>query len=73
MTKHEFDNESWIQHVEYDDEKKQLRISMKGGQKSIYECSNVPMDVYTSFKSAPSRGGFFNNNIKGNFMHEWFE
>lgn len=73
MTKYEFDNDSWIQHVEYDDESQQMRIVMKGGKKSVYECQDVPKDVYDTFKSAPSRGSFFNTNIKGNYIHKWFK
>ena len=69
----EFDNDSWIQHVAYDTETKQMRITMKGGKKNIYECQNVSQDVYDEFKKAPSRGNFFNNNIKGNYNFEWFE
>jgi len=73
MEKLEFDNDSWIQHVEYDPETSQMRITMKGGQKSVYECQDVPRDVYDAFKSAPSRGSFFNQNIKGNYTHKWFD
>ena len=68
----EFDNDSWIQHVAYDTETKQMRITMKGGKKNIYECHGVEQDVYDEFKKAPSRGNFFNNNIKGNYNFEWF-
>jgi len=73
MVKHEFDNGSWISHVEYDDETSQMRITMKGGQKSVYECQDVPFNVYQAFRTAPSRGSFFNSDIKGQFNHKWFE
>lgn len=69
----EFDNDSWIQFVSYDTETRQMRITMKGGKKNIYECQNVPQDVYHEFKKAGSRGNFFNNNIKGKYNFEWFE
>ena len=67
-----FDNDSWITHVEYDTKTEQLRITMKGGQKSVYECQNVPYSIYEDFKNADSRGGFFNESIKGKYSHEWF-
>lgn len=72
MTLLSFDNDSWIQHVEYDTETKQMRITMKGGKKNIYECQGVSLDVYEEFEKAGSRGNFFNNNIKGKYNFEWF-
>jgi len=73
MAIHEFDNDSWITNVKYDDESRLMWVSMKGGQKNIYECQDVPMETFTGFRSAPSRGSYFNENIKGQFLHKWFK
>lgn len=35
---------------------------------SLYLYSNVPKTTYTSFLSAPSKGKYFNANIKGKFQ-----
>lgn len=71
--KKSFDNDSWIQHVEYDTETNEMVITMKGGTKNKYACQSVPDEVYEEFKRAGSRGTYFNNNIKGKYLHEWFE
>lgn len=73
MTKLEFENGSWIQKVEYDTETRRMVITMRGGSKNKYECQDVPIEIYNDFKSAPSRGKYFNSNIKGQYSHEWFE
>lgn len=69
----EFDNDSWISHVKYNTETKEMVITMKGGTKNKYACQNVPREVFEEFKNSPSRGSYFNNNIRGKYNHEWFE
>lgn len=73
MTLLDFTNDSWIQHVSYDTETKLMRIRMKGGQKSVYECEVVELETFYAFRDSPSRGTFFNENIKGRYLHHWFE
>ena len=38
----------------------------KNGKKYIYR--NLPIEVWHGFKNADSRGGFYNENIKGRFV-----
>jgi len=73
MAIHEFDNDSWITHIKYDDELRLMWITMKSGQKNVYECEDVPMETYEGIRDAPSRGSYFNEHIKGQFMHKWFK
>jgi len=70
MVKDQFQNDSWISGAVYDDET--LRMTVFVGSDS-YECQGVPSDIWQQFKSAGSKGKFFNANIKGKFQHEYFE
>ena len=37
-----------------------------------YECVDVPKDVWDEFKLAPSKGSYFNRNIRGKYNHSMF-
>ena len=54
--------------TEYDTESKKLIAEFKNGLK--YEYEDVPHQLYTSFRSAPSQGTFFNNNISRTFKYK---
>ena len=47
--------------TEYDTETKLLVVEFKNGTK--YEYENVPHQLYTQFRSAPSQGSFFSSKI----------
>jgi hypothetical protein len=47
--------------TEYDTESKLLVVEFKNGTK--YEYENVPHQLYTQFRSAPSQGSFFSSKI----------
>lgn len=40
--------------------------------KDTYECVDVPVEVWSAFKSADSKGSFFNRNIRGKYNHSMF-
>lgn len=54
-----------IRHFEYDDEARQLFVTFVTGRKYVYD--DVPEDVYEAFRTASSRGGFFNTNIRSHY------
>ena len=54
--------------TEYDTETKKLIAAFKGGIK--YEYEDVPHQLYTSFRSAPSQGSFFNTKISKTFKYK---
>jgi hypothetical protein len=47
--------------TEYDTESKLLVVEFKNGTK--YEYENVPHQLYTQFRMAPSQGSFFSSKI----------
>jgi len=53
---------SVIADIDYDDETAELDITFTSGKK--YRYFGVPADVYSDFLDAPSRGKFFNAQIK---------
>jgi hypothetical protein len=65
----EFSHNSWIRQVTYNKSTKQMLITT---EKSSYECQGVPLEIFEEFASAPSKGSYFNRNIKGKFNHEYF-
>jgi len=56
---------SLIKQVKYDAAAQELTIEMTTDKSYVYE--NIPQDIYKAFMSAPSKGKFYNSNIKGTF------
>jgi hypothetical protein len=56
-----------IVKTEYDTETKKLITEFKNGIR--YEYDDVPHQLYTSFRTAKSQGGFFNTNIAKTFKY----
>jgi len=54
--------------TEYDTETKKLIAEFKGGVK--YEYEDVPHQLYTSFRSAPSQGSFFSKQISKTYKYQ---
>lgn len=54
--------------TEYDTETKTLIAEFKNEVK--YEYENVPHQLYTQFRTAPSQGSFFNKNISKTFKYK---
>lgn len=63
----EIDSSNLIR-TEYDTESKILIAEFKNEVR--YEYENVPHQLYTQFRSAPSQGAFFNKNIAKTFKYK---
>jgi len=60
-------NSSNIRNVEYDEDKKILKVKfLNGGE---YKYSEVPKDVYEDLLNADSKGSFFYRNIRGTYSY----
>jgi len=62
-----FKNDSWIKVVKYNIDTKQMLVN---GQ---YECQNIPAEIFLEFALSKSKGKYYNDNIKGRFLHPYFE
>jgi len=56
---------SAIRTFSYDEARQHLFVTFVTGRRYVYE--NVPPEVYEAFRMAPSLGGFFNTEIRGNY------
>jgi len=56
---------SVIRAFSYDSDIAQLRIAFRSGRTYLY--SGVPEETYLEFCVAPSKGRFFNTNIRDHF------
>ncbi len=64
----------FIKLVTYNKKTLEMTIhSERKGKEITYTCVNVPRFIFNGFKEARSKGQFFNNNIKGRFLHEYFK
>jgi hypothetical protein len=54
-----------IRHLYYDADTRELRVIFVSGRNYVYE--NVPPDVVDAFKTADSRGAFFNHEIRDRY------
>ena len=55
-------NSSWIDSISYDHDDSSLTVATKSGE--TYDHWEVPKDVAQEFKNAPSKGAFYNTNIR---------
>jgi KTSC domain len=54
-----------IANIEYDDQRERLTVTFVAGR--IYEYVDVPIEVAASFRSAASKGTFFNSYIRDRY------
>jgi KTSC domain len=54
-----------IRHFFYDSTKRELRVIFVTGRHYAY--ADVPSDVFDAFKTAESRGTFFNHEIRDRY------
>ena len=59
---------SVVEHIDYDIETQQLKITFQSGDVYIYY--DVPDDVYIQFMQYKSKGFFLNKYIKDHFNYE---
>jgi hypothetical protein len=56
---------SVIRSFLYDPETSELWITFVSGRRYVY--ADVPQDAFDAFKAAPSRGAFFNSEIRDDY------
>jgi hypothetical protein len=56
-----------IRFISYDEESQRLSVIFVTGRLYLYE--RVPKEVYEEFLSAPSRGSFFNSEIRDRYEY----
>jgi len=61
-----FSGSSWIIGARYDSETQRMQIYI-GNEGEVYECEGVDAETWSLFKSAKSKGKYFNAYIKGKF------
>jgi hypothetical protein len=59
---------STLTTVAYDSNLETLQLQFRDG--SIYSYSRIPAKIYEALLSAPSKGTYFNSNIRGKFAHQ---
>jgi hypothetical protein len=57
-----------IRHVDYDAASRALTVTFTTGRRYVYE--SVPPEVYTALVTAPSKGTFFNAEIRDAYAYE---
>ena len=57
---------SAIRNFFYDPAKRQLWVTFVTGRRYVYD--EVPAEVFDAFKTAPSRGVFFNHEIRDRYV-----
>lgn len=58
-----------IRNIDYDASARRMLVIFVSGRKYIYE--DVPPEVHAAFQSAPSKGQFFNAEIRDRYdFHE---
>jgi hypothetical protein len=56
-----------IRDFSYDSETSELWITFVSGRQYVY--AGVPQEVFDAFKAAPSRGSFFNSEIRDEYLY----
>jgi hypothetical protein len=59
---------STLTTVAYDSNLETLQLQFRDG--SIYTYSRIPAEIYAALLGAPSKGTYFNSNIRGKFAHQ---
>jgi len=60
-----------IKSAVYDTESKTLTVTFSTNM--VYEYYDVPWNIFTKFRTAPSQGKYFNTNIKTNYKFKKVE
>jgi hypothetical protein len=58
---------SAIRNLFYVPAKRELWVTFVSGRRYVY--AEVPLDVFDAFKTAPSRGTFFNHEIRDRYAY----
>jgi hypothetical protein len=54
-----------IRSLSYDPAKREMRVTFVSGRRYLY--AEVPAEVFEAFENAPSRGAFFNREIRDRY------
>ena len=57
----------YIEQVKYNSDTGQLTVYFKRGKKTVYNYSQVPVEVFAQLKVASSAGQFFRENIRDKY------
>ena len=57
-----------IKSFDYDEEKETLRVEFTNG--SVYQYHDVPKTIYEELEKSPSKGQYFNGEIKDKFVFD---
>lgn len=60
-----------IRHVDYEAARRVLTVTFVTGRRYVY--TEVPREVFESFVTAPSKGTFFNAEIRDAYAYEELE
>ena len=60
-----------IRHLDYAPATRELTVTFVTGRR--YRYANVSPDVYTAFSTAPSKGTFFNSEIRDAYEYQELE
>lgn len=56
---------SWMHDIEHNEETNNVTMQTASGM--VYIIQNVPVEIYTAWLAAPSKGAFFHANIKNTY------
>lgn len=56
-----------IRHLSYSPDTRELRVTFTSGRRYAY--AQVPPEVHTAFRTAASRGVFFNHRVRDRFAY----
>jgi len=56
-----------ISHLAYDADKRELLVIFTSGRR--YRYADMPPEVFVAFSRAPSRGAFFNHEIRDRYAY----
>lgn len=70
MTEYNFQGQSWITYVTYNDVSKEMSVHTKS---KTYTLVDVPIEVYQQFESAGSKGEYWNLHLKGKYVDSMFK
>ncbi|OYU88705.1 MAG: KTSC domain-containing protein [Bradyrhizobiaceae bacterium PARB1] len=60
-----------IRHLSYSASTRELRVTFTSGRRYAY--AQVPPEVHEAFRTAPSRGAFFNHRVRDRFSYREIE
>jgi len=66
----EFTGNSWIERVTYNTTTWEMTVYVRKGDS--YTLIDVPLEIFEAFRDAPSKGQYWNANLRNKYKHEYF-